>query len=127
MGGCYPLFPRSFSYQEGNCCLASSIFHQQHFILLTAHKLVNHTLNCRQHFNQLTSFRLSTACYLFTDILELFQRQGWERSPEGWDGAHMGFPKCSIPTLIERLRVQILAGAAGEFCSPELIFCDDSY
>ena len=29
--------------------------------------------------------------------------------------------------MIERLRVQILAGAAGEFSSPELTLCADSY
>ena len=29
--------------------------------------------------------------------------------------------------MIKRLQVQILAGAAGEFSSPELTFCADSY
>ena len=29
--------------------------------------------------------------------------------------------------MIKRLRVQNLAGAAGEFSSPELAFCADSY
>ena len=29
--------------------------------------------------------------------------------------------------MIERLRVRIPAGAAGEFSSPELILCADSY
>ena len=29
--------------------------------------------------------------------------------------------------MIERLRVRIPAGAAGEFSSPELTFCADSY
>ena len=33
----------------------------------------------------------------------------------------------SAGLVIERLRVRILAAAAGEFSSPELTFCADSY
>ena len=29
--------------------------------------------------------------------------------------------------MIKKLRVRVLAGAAGEFSSPDLIFCVDSY
>ena len=41
-------------------------------------------------------------------------------------GARTAFWK-SAELEIERLRVRILGGAAGEFSSPELILCADSY
>ena len=65
-----------------------------------------------------TECESESRCAALIGLLNLFGREREkERIASGW----------SAGLVIERLRVQIPAGAVGEFSSPESTFCADSY
>ena len=65
----------------------------------------------------MTECESESRCAALIGLLNLFAREREERIASGW----------SAGLVIERLRVQIPAGAVGEFSSPESTFCADSY